>query len=234
MSQRREQKDALRAERLAKQQAAEAAARRKRLAGYAVAGVLSLAALAAIVVSLTAGGGGGGPEGGKSTAPGIKASYPDDPPEIAPQKETDLAASAKAAGCELADPKPEGASHVEEAVTYRSNPPTSGNHFPVPAEDGAYTEPPQTERGVHTLEHGRIWIQFAPTLPQPQIDTLFAVFSEDPYHMVIAPNGTKMKARVAVTAWEHVLTCEKVDAGVVDAVRSFRESYRDQGPEQVP
>ncbi|HWH44174.1 MAG TPA: DUF3105 domain-containing protein [Thermoleophilaceae bacterium] len=234
MSGRREQKDALRAERLAKQQAAAAAARRKKLAGYAAAAVLGVAAIVAIVIALAAGGGDDGPEGGQPASPGIEVSYPDDPPAIAPQQETDLAAAAKAAGCKLADPENEGASHVEDAVAYRANPPTSGNHFPVPAEDGAYTQAPQTERSVHTLEHGRIWIQFKPTLPQPQIDKLFAIFAEDPYHMVIAPNGTEMKPLVAATAWDHSITCDRWDDKVIDAIRSFRETYRDQGPEQVP
>ena len=47
-------------------------------------------------------------------------------------------------------------------MKYKTNPPTSGDHDPTPAEDGVYEadSPPDVEQSVHSLEHGRINIQY--------------------------------------------------------------------------
>ncbi|MEX2196096.1 MAG: DUF3105 domain-containing protein [Thermoleophilaceae bacterium] len=236
MSSRKEQKEQLREERLAKQQAADSAAQRKKLVGYAAAAVLALGALVAVVVALTAGGGDDdgaqAPDNAAAGAPTV--TYAEDPPDIPPASEFDLEAAAEAAGCQLEDPANEGADHVETDVEYQANPPTSGNHHPVPTEDGAYTSTPKTENTVHSLEHGRINIQFSPDLPQQQIDQLKALFDEDSYHLLLYPNGTDMPYQVAATTWDHALLCEEFNPQVFDAIRAFKDQYRDQGPEFVP
>lgn len=237
MSSRKEQKEQLRQERLAAQQAADSAAQRKKLVGYGAAAVLGLAAIVAVVIALTAGGGdddGGAqaPENAAAGAPTV--SYAEDPPAIPEASEFDLEAAAEAAGCQLEDPANEGADHVETDVQYRANPPTSGNHHPVPTEDGAYTSTPKTENTVHSLEHGRINIQFSPDLPQQQIDQLKALFDEDSYHVLLYPNGTDMPYQVAATTWDHALLCEEFSPQIFDAIRAFKDQYRDQGPEFVP
>jgi hypothetical protein len=53
----------------------------------------------------------------------------------------------------------EGATHVpfNTPVTYESNPPASGSHWPSPATWGVYVDPPiPREQYVHNLEHGGI------------------------------------------------------------------------------
>lgn len=234
MSSRKEQKEQLRQERLQREQAAAGAAQRKKLVGYGAAAVLGLAAIVAVVIALTAGGDDGGaetPENVAGNSPTV--SYAEDPPAIPEAAEFDLRAAARAADCRLEDPPNEGADHVEGAVEYQANPPTSGSHNPVPTEDGAYTQQPAPENAVHSLEHGRINIQFSPDLPQQQIDQLKALFDEDSYHMLLYPNAD-MPFQVAATAWDHSLLCEKFSPQVFDALRSFKDQYRDQGPEQVP
>lgn len=237
MSSRKEQKERLRQERLQREQASAGAAQRKKLVGYGAAAVLALAAIAAVVIAIT---GGGGDDDGGAQAPDNAAanaptvSYAEDPPAIPEAAEFDLRAAARAAGCQLEDPPNEGADHVEGEVQYRANPPTSGNHNQIPTEDGAYTSTPKTENAVHSLEHGRINIQFSPDLPQQQIDQLKVLFDEDSYHMLLYPNGTDMPYQVAATAWDHALLCEEFSPQVFDAIRAFKDSYRDQGPEFVP
>ena len=86
-----------------------------------------------------------------------------------PQQDTDLFAVAREAGCVLRNPVIEGRTHVapDNDVEYKTNPPTSGNHDPVPAEDGVYSRAPTAKtmkHFVHTLEHGRIEIQYDPSL----------------------------------------------------------------------
>ena len=236
MSSRKEQKEQLRKERLDRQQAQAGAAQRKKLVGYGAAAVLGLAAIVAVVVAITAGGdddGGGAqtPDNAQAGAPTVSYGDGASIPEAA---EFDLRAAARGAGCQLEDPANEGADHVETDVTYRANPPASGNHHPVPTDDGVYTTAPKTENTIHSLEHGRVNIQFSPDLPQPQIDQLKALFDEDSYHMLLYPNGTDMTHQVAATAWDHALLCEEFSPEVFDAIRAFKDQYRDQGPEFVP
>ena len=50
--------------------------------------------------------------------------------------------------------------------------------------------------------------------------------------MVLFPNR-RMPYEVAVTAWGHLLGCKKVNDETFDAIRAFRDRYRDQGPEQA-
>jgi hypothetical protein len=111
----------------------------------------------------------------------------------------------------------------------------SGNHDPQPAGDGVYSQPPTdrtTKNFVHTLEHGRILIQYDPSIPKRRIDQLGGLFNDDPYHMVLLPNRD-MRFAVAATAWGHLLGCRRVNDQVFDAIRAFRDRYRDQGPEQA-
>lgn len=236
MSHRKDRKEELRQERLEQDRKAAEAAQRKKLVGYGAAAVLVLAAVVAVVLAVSGGGDGGGgaetPDNVEEGAPTV--SYAADPPAIPEPREFELRKAARAARCQLIDPRNEGSEHVAEDVTYRANPPTSGNHDQIPTEDGAYTQAPRTENLVHSLEHGRINVQFRPDLPQQQIDQLKALFDEDSYHMLLYPNGTDMPHAVAATAWDHALVCQRFSDGVFDAIRAFKDQYRDQGPEFVP
>src|SRR5258708_23955077 len=127
MASRKDQKEKLRQERLAREQAEAAAAGRRRRVGYVVAGGLVAAvAIALVLVAFSS----GGSSGGGSNASG---NWPSG--SIPARKETDLDAAAKTAGCTLTSPKSEGRGHTTKAVKYKSQPPTSRSHNPVPAHD---------------------------------------------------------------------------------------------------
>ena len=116
MSSRKEQKEKLREERLAREAAAKAAERRRRMMGFGVGGALAAAAIAAVVVAIAAGGGGGDdnkPKGAPANTVPIPA-----------QKITNLDAAAKAAGCTLRTftPGANDRQHVEGTVQYKQNP----------------------------------------------------------------------------------------------------------------
>jgi hypothetical protein len=226
MAHRREQKERLKAERLERQRAEAETARRKRLVGYVVAGVLVAALLAAGVVVAMSGGGNGG--GGSANG----ADFPEG--SVPARQITQLSEAAKAAGAELKTFPAEGREHTEGSVKYKTNPPTSGDHNPVPADDGAYLEAPSKEALVHSLEHGRIIIQYRPGTPDSVIGGLKALFDEDSYHVILTPNNTNMPYQVAVTAWTHLLGVKQMNDRVYDAIRAFKDNYRDQAPEQVP
>jgi hypothetical protein len=235
MTSRREEKDRRRQERLAAEQSAAEQARRRRMYSIVVGGVLGVAAIAAVAAVALTGGGDGNKTPGDLAAPKETFSGAATPPT---QTETDLFKVAREAGAVLKNPVIEGRTHVppDKKVTYKTNPPTSGNHDPVPAVDGVYSQSPTSttmKHFVHTLEHGRIEIQYDPAkVSKRRIAQLGGLFNDDPYHMVLFPNR-RMSYAVAVTAWGHLLGSDEVTDKTFDAIRAFRDRYRDQGPEQA-
>jgi hypothetical protein len=121
-----------------------------------------------------------------------------------------------------------------------TNPPTWGNHTAEWYEDGIYVPDTTPELGklVHTLEHGRINIQYKPGTPADTVARLEALVASeemnDGYHLLLYQNTTGMDAAVAATAWTHSLTCPRMNDKVFDAIRTFRARYIDKGPETVP
>ena len=153
----------------------------------------------------------------------------------------DVDQAAKAAGCKLDHLKLEGAQHEERDFTegdYKTNPPTSGNHFPTPAADGVYPPDgtPPLGQVVHTLEHDRIDVQYKPGTPQETIDELNALLAEmnDGYHLLLFENQTTWTRRSPRRPGGHSLTCPEMNDKVFDAIRTFRNEYIDKGPEPSP
>ena len=240
MSSRKEQKEALRQERLAREQKEAQAAARKRLIGIVVAAILALGiigALAAVVLS------GGDDDDGPSDGGGGGATitYPDGG-TVPDQQEGDLKAAMKAAGCEEETVKSEGAGqhtdNPDEEIEYESEPPSIGRHYQQWPDDDIYEEAPRTSHVVHTLEHGRILIWLRPDLTDEQRAQFKALYDEDPYHVIMLPRE-ELKEPFAATAWVapdvgHTLRCKEVNDASWDAIRAFKEQYRDKGPEFVP
>jgi hypothetical protein len=234
VSSRQAKKEARRQERLAREAAeAKAAARRKRLS--LAGGVLgALLVIAAVIFAVTTGVGGNDETdaAGSAARAGVKL------PE---QQTSDLAEAAKAAGCTVENAEYESAGHEEKdftAADYKTNPPTSGTHFPEWYEDGVYVPGTTPNLGmlVHTLEHGRINVQYKPGTPKADVVKLEALLAEqnEGYHMLLYQNETNMPYAVAATGWTQKIGCKKMNDKVFDALRTFRARYIDKGPEQVP
>jgi hypothetical protein len=234
MSSRQEEKERRRREREeVEQKAAAAASRTKRL--QIVGGVIvGLVVVAVAVVLVVSSGGGSGSDGPKTTASTGGVTLP-------ARKISNLEDAAKAAGCTYKAYPIEGSTHVTTKVTYKTNPPTSGNHNPTPAPDGIYDpgNTPAKENFVHALEHGRIEFQYAPGATQKTIDTLTAIYNEPVngtpgYHALLFQNNTGMKSPIAATAWGQMLTCPNLASPAIDALRDFRDRFTDKGPEFIP
>lgn len=193
----------------------EAEERRRQRIGALVAAALVLATVAIATLALTAGGGGSDkPDAGKVRA---------------------LERLAEAAGCSVRTFPEEGHRHTRKPVTYRTNPPTSGNHNPLAARDGEYTSggPPE-EAVVHALEHGRIVLQYRANASAAARAGLKRVFDEDTSKMLLLQNETGMPYEVAATAWTRLIGCPRYGEEVPAALAAFRDAYRDKAPEQVP
>jgi hypothetical protein len=236
MASRQEEKEQRRLEREQQEAAERAAANRSQRVKMVLGGLGALLVIG-VVVALAGGLLGGdsksSDKGKKSVSDAAKVALPE--PKI-----TDLKEAASAAGCTLTNPKYEGAGHEERKFTikdYKTNPPTSGTHFPVWYDDGIY-EPgstPELGKLVHTLEHGRIDVQYKPGTDAKTVQQLEAFLAEKTgYHALLFENTTDMPYAVAATAWTHSLTCETVKPEMFDALRTFYQAYVDKGPEQVP
>ncbi|MBA3261065.1 MAG: DUF3105 domain-containing protein [Thermoleophilaceae bacterium] len=241
MSHRREQKEALRRERERREAEARAAQQRKRLVGIVGAALIAVAAIAILVVVAT--GSGGDDEGG-----GVKGSGDNFPSggSIPEQKVFDLARVADAAGCELKSNRAASRDHIQDPdqkLKYPQDPPASGKHYAVPAEDGLYNgAPPNDTALVHALEHGRVIVWAKPSLPREARQQLRALFDEDSYQLVVVRRAN-MSYDVAATAWSadptplgtgRTLGCPTWSEDAIDALRAFRDEHRSNGPEPVP
>jgi hypothetical protein len=235
MSSRQEEKERRRNERQAREaeEARRAAIRRRlQIVGGALLGVALVAGIAIAVVGGSSGKGDSKkPKAGAKANPEVKAAA------IPPLKNRNLASAAKQAHCIVKSYPQQGRTHVTTVVTYHTNPPTSGNHNPVPADDGDYSgkPTPAKENYVHTLEHGRVEFQYRPGTPAKTIAQMRTLFSEqNGYHALLFENNTKMPYEVAATAWTRLIGCKSVNAHTWDALRDFRTAYTDTAPEQIP
>jgi hypothetical protein len=238
VSHRREQKERLRREREERQRQAKAAEQRKKMVGYGAGAVLALAAVIVLVVIATGGGGGGGSDAQAAEVFPDGGSFPE-------QKVFEVAPAAKAAGCTLKDVKAPSREHttsLSQRVKYSTNPPTSGKHYQIPADDGIYGDPPQDEQLVHNMEHGRVIFWVKPSLPEDQRADIRALVEDDPYQMVLVPRSN-MPYAIAATAWDadpapngtgKMMTCNQVTDKTYDALAAFRDEHRSQGPEPIP
>lgn len=242
---RRDEKERLRQIREEAEQREAAEQRRKLLTGYGVAGLLAGAVVLGIVL-LVIGSSGGGASGNAhivSAGVGLSTTTQDLKPDEREGTKTKpgqlataakLPQAAKAAKCVLRNPPDEGNTHLlpsQPMPKYKSDPPTSGNHDPVPLANGVYASPiPNFRNALHTLEHGRVEVMYQPDLPDAAQLKLKGVIDEDFRDMVMFQNKD-MQWQVAAAAWGHYLGCKAYNDEVLDAIRAFRDAYRDKGPE---
>lgn len=158
----------------------------------------------------------------------------------------EVAEAARAAGCELRSFRGTSREHVsdpEAKVQYSSSPPTSGKHFEIAAEDGAYPRAPDAKALVHSLEHGRVVIWFQGDLPARVRADLRASYDEDSFQTLLTPDETGSQYAVAATAWNRdpvpngtgrLLGCRNYTPEVLDALEAFKKRHRSQGPEAIP
>jgi len=135
------------------------------------------------------------------------------------------------------DPSPHVATCSE--VTYMSNPPTSGPHYPIWAAFKSYTNPVNPGFLVHSMEHGAVVIQYrcddiSCDAELLQLATFLAARPVDPLcvepvraRFVVTPSVT-IGARFAVSAWGASLTSDCFD---FEALGSFIDNFYAKAPE---
>jgi len=127
-------------------------------------------------------------------------------------------------------------------------PPSNGQHYPLWAVWGFYTEPVNPRQVVHNEEHGGVILWWGSGVSASTVSRLRAFYDEEPDGSFGTPYAN-FGSKIAITAWTgdvaqyqfnnyygqgHVAICSQYDAATKNAFEAFREAYRGHGPEGIP
>lgn len=237
---REEERERLRQARQERESSQAKSDKRRLYAVYAVAGLIGLLVVVGIIAAVASSGGGDTGEAHINLASGSSNGVKPDEREGTPppkSKELSLQQAAKKADCTLRlNLKEEGHTHIPPTAPtphYETNPPTSGNHVEPPYQqaDGAYSEMPGEIFFVHSLEHGRIEIQYSPELPEEAQLELKGLYDTMYKGALLFPNDN-MNYEVAATSWRNLMGCnEYKGAATLEAIRAFGREHWGHGRE---
>ena len=127
----------------------------------------------------------------------------------------------------------EGSGHTADKVTYKTFPPTSGDHNPAPARYGFYQEAPPFENLVHSMEHGDIIIYYDPSgISDAQLTELkgLSKFTYEGSGTQVVPN-TAIESPIVMTAWTKMMKLAVYD---IKKMKQFIYDHMFRGPEKLP
>jgi len=140
----------------------------------------------------------------------------------------------------------DSASHVPvcSAVTYGTNPPSSGHHYPVFPKFGVYDYAIPRGFYVHSLEHGGMVMTYSCTDCAGEVAEAQKLVKTQPIEAACCPGGScddatnrmlltpdpGIPTRWAASAWGFTLTADCFEPAVF---KSFADLYRGQGPELI-
>jgi hypothetical protein len=101
--------------------------------------------------------------------------------------------------------------HVATPVAYEVTPPVGGDHTPDWQTCGFYDQPIQTEPGVHSLEHGAVWITYQQDLPEEQVAVLRDLAERNSFLLVSPWAGDDLPSPVVASSWERQLQLDSAD-----------------------
>jgi hypothetical protein len=111
--------------------------------------------------------------------------------------------------------------HVLTPVVYAETPPVGGPHASIWQNCGFYAEAIENEYGVHSMEHGAVWITYRQDLADDQLTALRQLAQRETYVLVTA--YPDLPAPVVASAWTHQLAVESADAPRLNGfVRAYR------------
>jgi hypothetical protein len=128
--------------------------------------------------------------------------------------------------------------HVPGPVTYAVTPPVGGPHNAVWMNAGVYTKPVPSERAVHNLEHGAVWITYRPNLPSSQVAQLVDFFNKQSMISEASDGGrsnryvdlspwvdNSLPSPIVISSWGYQLrVTSPTDARLQQFVNTFRHS----------
>ena len=105
-----------------------------------------------------------------------------------------------------------------------TRPPVGGDHAAIWQNCGYYPAPVPNEQGVHSMEHGAVWITYDPALPADQVTVLRGLAGDT--HVLVSP-FPGLPSPVVATAWGVQLQLPSADD---ERLSQFVTTYR-QGPQ---
>jgi Protein of unknown function (DUF3105) len=115
--------------------------------------------------------------------------------------------------------------HVDTPVDYPQTPPVGGPHNPVWQTCAFYDTAIMTERGVHSMEHGAVWVTYSPDLAADQVEVLKGLQAGGKEVLVSPFEG--LPTPVVASAWGKQLQLESTE----DPRLAEFVSYFDDGPQ---
>lgn len=238
---REEERERLRQARQEREKTQAGSEKRRLMIGYGAAGIVGILVLIGIVAVIVsaANKNDGGEAHINQQSGSTNGIQPDERSGTAPAavKVTNLQEAAKKADCDLRlTLSNEGREHIpptSPTPEYKTNPPTSGNHVEPPYQqaDGAYSEMPEEIDIVHSLEHGRLEIQYSPDLSESDQLELLGVYDSLYGASLIFPNDN-MPYEVAATTWRNLIGCNDYKGAItLDAIRDFGKETWGTSPE---
>lgn len=112
------------------------------------------------------------------------------------------------------------ADHVEGEVLYEQVPPVGGPHNNVWQNCGYYDEPIYNWHGVHSMEHGAVWITYDPELPDEDIQRLRNLANQT--YVLVSPYPG-LEDPVVASVWGHQIRLDEADD---DRLEPFIREYR--------
>jgi hypothetical protein len=166
-----------------------------------------------------------------------------------------VASAMTTAGCNFKTvnayvPKGQGVhvSSLTKKFPWNTDPPSNGQHYPVWAVWGFYTDPINPRMVVHNEEHGGVILWWGTKVPQSTVSKLRAFYNEQPDGVFGTPYA-KLGSKIAITAWTgnpadygrnnyygqgHIAICPSYTNATEKAFAAFRSAYRGKGPEGIP
>lgn len=124
-----------------------------------------------------------------------------------------------------------GSGHVPEGTkvtNYNSNPPTSGDHWPVPLNWGFYDKVVADEQAVHNLEHGGIWISYKDVDNETKRE--LKALAEKYNQAVIVTPRPENDTRIAVASWGRLMELGEFNRAEVE---NFIKANLNTSPEKL-
>ncbi len=112
--------------------------------------------------------------------------------------------------------------HVDTSVDYPQTPPVGGPHSQAWQTCGFYDVEFPKERGVHSMEHGAVWITYTAGLPAADLAVLQA-FVDNGKEVLVSP-FTGLPTPIVASAWGKQLQLESVnDPRLAQFVKMFND-----------
>ena len=148
-----------------------------------------------------------GDDGGEAAAPDFG-----DPPYESPTVELGDADEGIDGVLSFRGHYPSGQSpHRDGDIVYGLEPPVGGLHDPRAYECGFYDEPVREENVGHSLEHGAVWLAYAPDLVDDGVEVIRALVRDNDEVLAAPHEGLDPGVAVVASAWARQLTLESVD-----------------------